>query len=372
MAAAGVATVFTAMVVLQLIRPGGLTRFGGFGEHFEHRYIEEIKQVDAFIKPNSGGYDGQFYAQLATDPSLQNPHFEEAIDEPAYRSRRILLPAIAHLLALGNPEASILVYCSLNIIIWYAFAFFIWSWLKVSDARGFAKWTACVLSMGVMDSVKYSLTDLPSVFLILALIRYASSQRILVSGGFIASLFLKETNLLAMAAIPHLKGSPREWVKPMVRWVISSVIAIALFYFWYRSINLRFGNFNGVSGNFDWPLVSMVRNLWQAILELYAGNWDDRYIFRTLSVIGFGVQIGYLVTRIPQFRDPMIRLGLIYGFLFLFLGDLVWWGYWAVCRVALPMTIAFNLVYSPTKTKYFWSGIILANITIVHAIYRFL
>ena len=371
-AAAGVVGIFTILVLIKLLSPGGLTRFAGFGEAFEHRYIDEVATMGAYIKPDSGGYDGQFYAQLATDPTLRNPKFNDAIDEPAYRARRILLPALSHLLAFGNPTISILIYCSLNIFFWYAFAWVVWSQLQVHDWRGFAKWTACVFSMGVMDSVKYSLTDLPSMLLILLMIQYSGSKKYSAAGGFVASVFLKETNLLAAAALPNLNMFPKKWFPSFMRWVLTGVITLALFYGWYHYIKTQFGVFHGVSGNFDFPFTSMVRNTGAALKELSLGNLDDRYIFRLLAVLGFVIQFLFLLTQYRDFRAPLVRLGWVYAFLFMFLGDLVWWGYWAVCRVALPMTIAFNLLYSPKSNKGFWVGLIFANLTVIHALYRFL
>lgn len=368
----GVAVVMclSVMIIYKLLLPGGLTRFGGFGETFEHRYIDTIHSINCYIKPNSGGYDGQFYAQIATDPSLDNPAFEDAIDEPAYRARRILLPLIAHVLALGNPEASVLIYCSLNILCWFVFAWLIWTWLMVKDARTFAQWCACVLSMGILDSIKYSLTDLPSILLILLMIRYAHTRRLGVAGGFIAAVFLKETNLLAMSALPNWPKDRRSLLKQFTLWSSIACISLILFYQWYRYVNWKFGVFLGVSGNFDWPFVSIVRNFLSALKALSSGEIDDRYIFRILGIVGFLFQLGWLVSQSKKIRDPLIRLGLTYAVLFIFLGDLVWWGYWAVCRVALPMTIVFNLCYTPKK--YFWPGIILANITIIHSVYRFI
>lgn len=370
--AAAIVLFFTSLVFIKLLLPGGLTQFGGFGELFSERYIPEIHAIDAYIKPDSGGYDGQFYAQLATDPTLNNPAFQNAIDEPAYRARRIFLPFLSYVLALGHPAVAIYIYCSLNIFFWYAFAWIVWRWLEVSNWRDFAKWVACVLSMGVMDSVKYSLTDLPSIFVILIILRYAGGKRTLRSTSFIASLFLKETNLLALAAVPRLEGPIRNWIKPLIYWAGTGLLGIAVFMGWYAYINLHFNSFHGISGNFDWPLLSLGRNLWQAILEIASGNWDDRYIFRIISVVGFAIQVVFFARKVKELQNPLVRLGLIYGCLFLFLGDLVWWGYWAVCRVALPMTIAFNLLYDSKYSKRFWIGLVAANLTVIHSLYRFL
>lgn len=361
---------FTVMVMIKTFLPGGITRFAGFGETFEHRYISEIHEMGAYIKPESGGYDGQFYAQIATDPTLRNPEFNDAIDEPAYRARRILLPAFAHLLAFGDAKRSILIYSGLNILFWYLFAWVIWIHLGVSNAREWAKWLVCVFSMGVMDSVKYSLMDLPSMLMILLMIRYATCHKVPVAGGFMASLFLKETNLLAIVSLPNLKEFPTKWLRSALYWAFTASLSLALFYSWYRHVNARFGTFHGVSGNFDWPFVSLIKNGWLAVMELFSGNFDDRFLFRILAIVGFIIQLCFLLTRFRDYKSPLVRLGWVYAFLFIFLGDLVWWGYWAVCRVALPMTIAFNLLYTAKSPKWFWAGLIAANLTVIHSLYR--
>ena len=369
---AGIAVVLfvSLMIVIKLLLPGGLTQFGGFGEVYASRYIDAVHSVGAYIKPDSGGYDGQFYAQIATDPTLSNHDFESAIDAPAYRSRRILLPLIAHILAFRNPEASLLVYCSLNIFCWFAFAWLIWTWLPVNDARTFVRWVVCVLSMGVIDSVKYALTDLPSILLMLLLIRYASTHRFGVAGGFLASLFLKETNLLSIVSLPKWSNKPGRLLRNSVFWGIAAGISLGVFLMWYRYVNWRFDVFLGASGNFDLPFASMTRNLLKAAQELTVGNFDDRYIFRIIGALGFLIQLIWFHTQWKRLENPLVRLGLIYGALFIFLGDNVWWGYWAVCRVVLPMTIAFNLLYAPKR--WFWTGLVLANLTAIHAVYRFI
>ena len=52
-----------------------------------------------YLFAGSNGYDGQFYRAIAHDPGLERGYF---LDSPL-RYRRILVPAMAWLLALGNP-----------------------------------------------------------------------------------------------------------------------------------------------------------------------------------------------------------------------------------------------------------------------------
>jgi hypothetical protein len=63
------------------------------GLAFEHVYVFA----------DSGGYDGQSYHYMAHDP-LERSDIGRAVPDPWRRYPRILLPGIAHLLALGRPE----------------------------------------------------------------------------------------------------------------------------------------------------------------------------------------------------------------------------------------------------------------------------
>jgi hypothetical protein len=56
------------------------------------------------VEPGTG-YDGQWYFYIAHDPLLRAPDPERFIDLPAYRYGRILYPALAWALALGQPAA---------------------------------------------------------------------------------------------------------------------------------------------------------------------------------------------------------------------------------------------------------------------------
>jgi len=58
---------------------------------------------DAFIHPDTYGYDGQYYRLIARDPLLRTTD-HRFLDEPRLRWRRILVPALAWAGALGNPD----------------------------------------------------------------------------------------------------------------------------------------------------------------------------------------------------------------------------------------------------------------------------
>ena len=56
-----------------------------------------------YVFPHSGGYDGQSYHYMAHDP-LDRGDIGHAVPDPSLRYPRILLPAMAHLLAFGRTE----------------------------------------------------------------------------------------------------------------------------------------------------------------------------------------------------------------------------------------------------------------------------
>ena len=53
---------------------------------------------------SEAGYDGQFYAQIALDPTLRNPGLKDACDNLAYRAQLIAMPVASYVLGLGQPR----------------------------------------------------------------------------------------------------------------------------------------------------------------------------------------------------------------------------------------------------------------------------
>jgi hypothetical protein len=75
--------------------------------------------------PNSRGYDGQIYHIMAHDPFMVRA-FLRAIDSPQYRYRRILVPALAWAVALGQDRfvdhafIAVIVFCIFLGVLWVA------------------------------------------------------------------------------------------------------------------------------------------------------------------------------------------------------------------------------------------------------------
>lgn len=104
------------------------------------------------------GYDGQFYAVLATDPLLLRRETRTHLDAPAYRAARVGAPLLAWLAGLGQPRAAVWMYlwaCWLGAL---ATTALVAAWL-IADGR--SPWWALLvgLSGGVAASLLRATPD---------------------------------------------------------------------------------------------------------------------------------------------------------------------------------------------------------------------
>lgn len=145
---------FTVLVLLIFSPQTGFTSLIRFGETWSNRLHSSLQDLPIAVVPSSNGYDGQFYAQIALDPTLRDAELARVVDAPAYRARRILLPALAALLGLGIPWWTIQAYAVLNVLCWLCFAWLLHRHIGRHDWIAYARWVGCVFSMGVTESVR--------------------------------------------------------------------------------------------------------------------------------------------------------------------------------------------------------------------------
>jgi hypothetical protein len=347
----------------------GFTSLIRFGETWQERRHPALRGLPVATVPNSSGYDGQFYAQIALDPLLREPALRSAIDAPSYRARRILLPTAAALLGFGQTWWVLQAYALLNVACWLALGWLLYRQIDRTDPHAFARWIGCMFSMGALDSVRQSLVDLPALLLLVLAIdahNRSSAQR---STLWLALANLtKETSLLGAAAL-HADPTqrPLPW-RNAVPGLLFATLPLAL---WSFYVQQHWGGSSGTSGlgNFTWPLLGLLTQAKYSLRELAFGNFDARYSFSIAAIIGFAIQ-AFVLWRYRRPDSPWWRIGAAYSLLLLFLGSWVWSGYWAACRAVLPMTIAFNLLLPATRA--FWPLWILGNLTLLHAVWRFL
>ena len=365
-----ISTVFFAALVLTKCNPtSGFTSLIRFGEKWQDRRHSALQNLSIATVPDSSGYDGQFYAQIAMDPLLRSPELAQALDLPAYRARRILVPAAAAILGLGNPRWTLQAYALLNVFCWFALGWLLRRHIDGSDWLAFARWAGCMFSMGVLDSVRQSLVDLPALLLLgLAVHAYTHGNTRRSTLWLALANLAKETSLLGAVALHCDK--PQN-LFPWKRALLSLTLAVLPLGLWSLYVAQRFPGLpdNSGLGNLTWPLLGLLTQVKLALRELSLGSFDGRYSFSLLAIGGLLVQF-WILWRSPQPQSAWWRIGAIYSLLLFFLSFWVWSGYWAACRAVLPMTLAFNLLLPANRS--FWPLWIVGNITLLHAVWRFL
>lgn len=346
--------------------PGkGFTYLITFGGEMEHTWISKVRNLSLHVQRGSVGYDAQYYAQIAMDPSLQNRELHSAVDSLGYRARRILLPAVAYVTGLGRPEWIIQAYALQNAVAWIALAFVLLHWFPPRDFDRLLRWAGVLFSFGLLVSFRNALVDGPSLLLVAIGVllwergRTKSATAVLALGGL-----AKETNLLAAAAVlPAGKAPPRDLLKVAVRGLlIFTPLALWMVYLAWRVQ----GSVYAGERNFDLPLAAYGRK-W---LEIAAG-WPQLAVenpgpaLSLLMMVSLTAQLAYLVCR-PQWSQLWWRIGASYAVLMIFLGDAVWEGYpGAASRVLLPMQLAFNVLVPAGNG---WKALLIAgNLTMLGA-----
>lgn len=332
-------------VIAQFYLPGkGFSYFIAFGSELEGSRLSKVRKLDYYVEKASDGYDAQYYAQIAMDPSLQNRELPSAVDSLPYRARRILLPAVAHVAGLGEPSAILQAYALLNVVAWLLLALLLLHWFPPRRWDDFIRWAGGLGSFGICVSLRNALTDGPSLLLIATAVWLLEKNRPWLStAAFALGGLAKETNLLASAALaPAQWKNARSWGLTVLRGLLVA-LPLAL---WIAYIAIRVGNSSDAGARNFAPPFAAYLGKWREILaglpEINAVELGP--LWSLLMVVALSVQFLFLVLR-PRWSEAWWRVGLTFAVLMVFLGEAVWEGFpGAASRVLLPMQLAFNVL----------------------------
>jgi hypothetical protein len=352
-------------LVAQFYIPGkGFTCLVCFGSKPSGSSLPELRALNHYTQPQSVGYDGQYYAQIAMHPQLDDPVLTKAVDNLPYRARRILFCWTAWALAGGVPARALQIYAVQNIACWVLLAGLMLRWFPPVNWGNYARWAATLFCSGLCISVQKALLDGPSLLLIAAGVALVEMGR-----PWLASVVLgvaglgRETNILGGAALAWPRENTwREWGWMMLRGLVVVLPLIVWLVCLWRWIGP--GRVAG-SGNFDLPLSG------------YLGKWREMRAQFGVSHFGI-VENGSLAMLValtaqllffglrPRWRETWWRVGAAYAGLMIFLGPAVWAGHpGAAGRVLLPMTLAFNILVP--HGRRWWPVLLLGNLTVLAA-----
>ncbi len=232
--------------------------------------VEELVGVPA----GENGYDGQFYAAMATDPLLRDPDTRRSIDAPAYRGRRMLVPAAAWLVALGDKGRAVTVYVVLCWVLALPAAAVVGRWLVEDQASPL--WTLTALfSLGVAASVTRATPDAAAAALIMAALWVDRTRRGGVALALAAAATLaRETSILACAALALVA-----WREGRRRWAaLYLAVPAALLGGWallvQRTVSLG-RVVAGGSANLGIPLAWLPAKVERILAQPAAGQWME-------------------------------------------------------------------------------------------------
>ena len=184
------------VVVAQVKFAGDPRGFLFLGERLYHP-----ESFDGIPRCGRFGYDGQFYAALAADPFLRSPDTLKALDAPAYRASRILLPLLAWCAVLGNARAAIVAYQVLCWTLSVLAVVVVSLWLR---EEGRSPWWGLVLGVnaGLVTAIFRSTQDGAAAFLIVATLYLAQRKsHCRALGAGVAANLCRETGYLAPLAV---------------------------------------------------------------------------------------------------------------------------------------------------------------------------
>lgn len=131
----GIALVYVALASALLLhvadfrdRQSAFTPLIVFGDRFAPHRLSGLRTVPLYTYRDSDGYDGQFYAQVAVAGNPFDPELPIALDAPAYRSGRVLVPLLAHLAGFGRPAWVLTAYALSNVVSWLILAWVTARW----------------------------------------------------------------------------------------------------------------------------------------------------------------------------------------------------------------------------------------------------
>lgn len=373
---AAVVVGFLLTVASYYDRTTGLTIFLGLpggGHTYEVAAVQAVPHAHDDV---GGGYDGQFYAQMATDPLLRSTDIDRAMDNPGYRAHRILLSWTAWLVGRGDPARTLDAFAWQNIVFWLVLAWVMAKWCPPGDARMFVLWAGVLLTHGLLTSVRNALTDGPSVvFTALAVMAMERGRPWIAAGITGISGLARETNILAGAMLlRRLSRDPWSWFR-VGAGLLVCVLPLVLWLDYLRSI-YQDAAFAG-GKHITTPLIGLAWKMRMTRDGLMAGGFTVQTTANVLMLVAFVAQGIALVwaTRLWWRDRSASPAWLLVAWPFLLLGltahRVIWDGApGSITRVVLPLTVAVNVLMA-RQPRAPWTLVIAANLGVVVGVMAF-
>ncbi len=367
----------------------GWTRMIFFGSAFAEKSLPRLQRTRHYqsnVPGDTNGYDGQFYAQMAIDPSMRDPAFQHATDGPAYRGRRIGLPAMSFALGWAKPKRVLQAYALANLPFWFLLLGVLLVLFRPWTGQQVLGVSAILLSDGVIISMSRALLDLPATALLFLGLLLGAWWK---AGLFAMALLTRESSLLAVVGGVDWR---HPWQNTDWKRVLGQLaVAITPFALWLVYLHHLFpAGHGGGPGVFSWPLRAMFdaganavhRCLTEGLylpgqpyvepFSVYPLAWlyASSNAHQILGSVGLLTQVIYLWCR-RDLDSPVWRIGICYTGLWALMGFAIWSDITQVDRILLPMTVCFYLRLAGERPRKFWPCFILGSLSIPWGVREF-
>lgn len=252
----------------------GFYRIGAVRPHSPY-----VRPSAATLAQGEAGYDGQMFLTIALDPALAHPESRGALDNPRYRYRRILFPALGYVLSLGRRHAVPLTLVLINAFCFVAIVVVVGNMFR---ARRMPVWNALfVLGIpGYWCSLLLTTSDLPaSLLFALALAAYANKRYRIFALCYGLAALTHETMFAVIGsfAIPLL-------VRKQLRDAGTVIIGCIPALLWNAVVLWRIppgGSTSGLVENFAFPGAGIIDKA-QAVM---AGPANAKWLFDSATFI---------------------------------------------------------------------------------------
>ena len=359
------------VVVLSFCRfhtaENGFTYVLDFGETIDRPRLADVSRLPIYVHEGVPGYDSQFYSQLALDPWLTEPELESVIDSFPYRSRRLLMGAVAWTIGLGDPWRVLNAYAVINLATWIALAAMLLRWFPPVGVHEFLRWSGVMLAGGTLLSLRHALTDGPALLVLAVTMLLYESRRPWAAAisGALGSLTRETSVLDAVIFLPTTWNRRREWLVACLR----GLVVMAPLVFWMAYVNyVADASVGDGAGhrNLTLPLVAYFGR-WKELISAGMETTGAAYVvYALLGHLALTVQAAWMVCR-PQWSSAWWRVGAVHVVLMAALGEAVWEGFpGAAMRVLLPLTLAFNVLVP--KTRLGLALLVVGNLSVLSGI----
>jgi hypothetical protein len=334
----------------------GFTGMLRYGEKFNAHAFDKAKQVHRKIFPGLG-FDGQFYANLALDPTLTDRNYNAAMDLPQYRSRRIFIPLCAFLAGHGNPTLTVNGYAVCNFLFWIALCVLVFIKIRPTMLQEYACAIMIVFSSGVVGSALLALTDMPATVLLFAALMFPFLWPFFLS----CAVLTRETTLFFTPVFLVMEILSK---KKLLSIFLKTAFTFTPIILWYCYCIGRFPEPVFIEKVYGLPFLAMLHRL-GSIVHHWPATFYPYQLLYFSTAFSLTAQFAYFALR-SRPKDPLWLIGAISAVSFALMGHISWMEFSWILRYSLPMTFAFNLLLTKEDPRNFVKWFVLGNIGCVY------